>query len=123
MTEGKQMNNEVQFYKFHRNGKSLPKNQEWIMEVGIDDDGTVYAPSACCPGGEKVALFWASFDGVPIVLHFEHIYCPTDWLRSQINEELLGASGTQREELKQTLESIGHMEQEVRNAAGVESSA
>lgn len=56
-----------------------PKLAKWKRTAGVDDDGMVYLPIGIFNNPTLIVMN-ASWDGVTLVVHGRHLYCPVDRL-------------------------------------------
>lgn len=91
----------MKWVEIEHGNKELP---DWLRSAAINDDGTVFAPAALA-GNEQAAFSIASWDGVPAVVNYVHVFLPTTYLAPECPqiEMLCKKSSTRFETLSQHL--------------------
>jgi hypothetical protein len=69
--------------------KRIPK---WAKQVAVDQDGTVWLPSAVI-GSPMIAFLCASYDGTPALLVGERAYYPAEWMKREFPETATAVNG------------------------------
>jgi hypothetical protein len=80
-------------------GRRLAK---WQRSAAMSEDGNVFVPAAIA-GNEKRVFLSATWDSIPIVMEYGHLYVPKNWMIREFPE---------------TLEVCTLIESKVRTAAG-----
>ena len=57
--------------------------REWMGQIGVCNDGTVFIPAATTGKGDMEVLLCAGFDGTPIVKDKRHLLVPADWVKRE----------------------------------------
>jgi hypothetical protein len=65
-------------YWLERKSQNI-KFPAYLRTAGIDEEGRVFA-SAALTGNERDTVLRAAWDGVPAVIHDDHVFLPTSWL-------------------------------------------